>query len=314
MRIGHLSLRVTDMEKARHHYETVIGLIETHRDEDGTTYFKAWDEWDKYSVILNEAEYPGINYVAYKVETDSDLDSFKKRIGDRGIAVDDVAQGEIRSTGRGIRFILPSGHKMVLFAEKEIVGKSVGALNPDPWPDDIRGCGVMHLDHTLLVTELNPEARVNKVAEVASFFQEVLDFKLTEQIMVGPGNSIQAGAFLSCSSKPHDIAFVGGERVGFHHMAFFIESWSDVLKAADVLSKNKVRIDVSPTRHGITRGQTTYFFDPSGNRNETFAGLGYFVTKDMPTITWTEDHLGQAIFYHSREASPSFSGVYTEGA
>jgi len=25
-----------------------------------------------------------------------------------------------------------------------------------------------------------------------------------------------------------------------------------------------------PTRHGITRGQTIYFFDPSGNRNESF--------------------------------------------
>jgi catechol 2,3-dioxygenase len=313
IRIGHVSLRVTDIEKARNHYESVVGLIETHRDNDGTTYYKAWDEWDKYSVVLNPADHAGANYIAFKVENDADLDSLKKRISDVDIPVEDVEPGEIPFTGRCIRFTLPSEHKMVLFAEKEFVGKSIGNLNPEPWPDEIKGCGVMHLDHCLLIAELNPEAQVNKVAEVGKFFQEALDFKLTEQIMVGPGNTIQAAVFLSCSSTPHDIAFVGGERVGFHHMAFFLESWSDVLKAADVLSKHRVRIDVTPTRHGISRGQTTYFFDPSGNRNETFAGLGYFVTKDMPTVTWTEDHLGQSIFYHSRELSESFTGVYTEG-
>jgi len=313
MRIGHVSLRVTDMEKARNHYENVIGLVETHRDSDGTTYYKAWDEWDKYSLILNESDHPGANYAAYKVESDADLKSFKKRIRERGIKVEDVAAGEIPFTGRGIRFTLPSEHKMVLFAEKEFVGKSVGSLNPDPWPDDIKGCGVLHLDHSLWVAELNPPAGVNKVAEVTQFLQEVLDFKLTEQIMVGPAGSIQAGTFLSCSSKPHDIAFVGGDRPGFHHLAFYLEDWSDVLRSGDVLSKNKVKIDVAPTRHGITRGKTTYFFDPSGNRNETFAGMGYFVTKDMPTVTWTEENIGQAIFYHTRELNDGFTNVYTAG-
>ena len=40
---------------------------------------------------------------------------------------------------RAIRFTLPSSHRMVLFAEKEAVGRSVGAINPDPWPDDVKG-------------------------------------------------------------------------------------------------------------------------------------------------------------------------------
>ncbi len=58
-------------------------------------------------------------------------------------------------------------------------------------------------------------------------------------------------------------------------------------------------IDVAPTRHGITRGETTYFFDPSGNRNETFTGLGYLGQPDMPVITWTEEELARGIFYHN---------------
>ena len=37
---------------------------------------------------------------------------------------------------------------------------------------------------------------------------------------------------------------------------------------------NGIDIDIGPTRHGITRGHTIYFFDPVGNRNEVFTG-GY---------------------------------------
>jgi catechol 2,3-dioxygenase len=94
-------------------------------------------------------------------------------------------------------------------------------------------------------------------------------------------------------------------------LSFFLDSWHDVLKAADVMAKRKVRIDVAPTRHGITRGETIYFFDPSGNRNETFAGLGYLAQPDMPTITWTEESMGRGIFYHSGELVQSFLEVYT---
>jgi catechol 2,3-dioxygenase len=112
-------------------------------------------------------------------------------------------------------------------------------------------------------------------------------------------------------TTPHDIAFVGGAKSGLHHIAFFLDSWHDVLKSADVMAKNKTKIDVAPTRHGITRGETIYFFDPSGNRNETFAGLGYLAQRDRPVTTWTEDQLWNGIFYHTGEAVPSFTDVYT---
>jgi catechol 2,3-dioxygenase len=42
--------------------------------------------------------------------------------------------------------------------------------------------------------------------------------------------------------------------------------------------------------------------------------MGYFVTRDMPTITWTEENLGRAIFYHSRELNQNFTSVYTEAS
>lgn len=313
MRIGHINLRVLDMAAARHHYENVLGLIPTAEDDKGNVYLKGWDEWDKYSVILTPSDRSGMNHVAYKVESEADLDDIKARIQGLGRDVEEVVAGELPFCGPALRFSLPSGHLMYLYSEKELVGRSVGTTNPDPWPDGLKGAGVHWLDHCLLMCELNPETGVNKVAENEVFMREALGFRLTEQIMVGPGLQIQAGAFMTCTSKPHDIAFVGGPKMGLHHCSFFLDDWSDVLKAADIMGKNRVKIDVTPQRHGITRGGTIYFFDPSGNRNETFAGLGYFATPDMPVITWEEEAIGSAIFFHTGELNEAFTSVYTEG-
>lgn len=311
MRIGHANLRVMDMDAALRHYQNVLGLKETYRDNAGNVYLKCWDEWDKYSLILSPSDHAGLNHVAYKVEKDADLDALKERIEAYGIRTQMLPEGTLPATGRMLQFNLPSGHDLRLYAHKEQVGTDVGSLNPDPWPDDIKGSGVHWLDHCLLMCELNPEAGINRVAENTQFMKECLDFHLAEQVMVGPGNSIQAATWLFRSSTPHDIAFVGGPTNGLHHIAFFLDDWADVLKSADVMAKNKVKIDVAPTRHGITRGTTIYFFDPSGNRNETFAGLGYMAQPDRPVTTWTEDHLGRGIFFHSGELNEAFTSVYT---
>jgi catechol 2,3-dioxygenase-like lactoylglutathione lyase family enzyme len=84
----------------------------------------------------------------------------------------------------------------------------------------------------------------------------------------------QLGVWLERSHSPHDIAIVNGPNGALHHFAFWLDDWDQVCKAADILAFNGVQIDQGPTRHGITRGNTIYFFDPLGNRNEVLTG-GY---------------------------------------
>ena len=69
-------------------------------------------------------------------------------------------------------------------------------------------------------------------------------------------------------------------------------------------------VDIGPTQHGITRGETIYFFYPAGNRNEVFAG-GYFLLPGPPTHVWTPDQLGKGIFYVQRELNERFTTVFT---
>lgn len=306
MRIGHIDLNVLDIKETRDYYENIMGLTVEREDSDGTLYMKCWDEWDKYSLVLRPSDESTFNKIAYKVEKDSDLDELKAKIEAYGVDAEFLEAGSVAECGRILKFIAPSDHEFNLYAEKTFVGKTNGDMNPAPWPIETKGIKAHWLDHALLMAE-GPE----KVMAVTKFFQEVFDFKLAEQVCVGPDGSMQAATWLARTSTPHDLAFVAGPEAGMHHLAFFLDGWSDILRAADLMGMNNVKIDVTPQRHGITRGETIYFFDPSGHRLETFAGLGYLVQPDMPTITWTEDNLWRGIFYHTGEEAGSFTSAYS---
>ncbi|MDQ0175615.1 catechol 2,3-dioxygenase [Bacillus chungangensis] len=300
MRIGRLELRVLDLEESIHYYTNVIGLEETGRDKD-RIYLKAWDEYDHHSIILQKSDRAGMDHMGFKVADVYALEKLEKKIEAFGCTLTRITDRTRLAEGQAVRFEIPTGHSMELYTEIEQVGTSTGTFNPHPWPDGLRGIAPHRLDHTLLTGD--------DLETVTRFFKEVLGFHQTEKIVTVDGETM-VGSFLSATNKAHDLAFVKGPDNKFHHAGFFVDNWYEVLKAADILSKNKVQVEVTPTRHGITRGQTVYFFDPSGNRNEAFAS-GYLSYADFPTITWTEDKIGTGIFYHRREMIESFSKALT---
>ncbi|WP_375211018.1 catechol 2,3-dioxygenase [Hyphococcus sp.] len=310
MRISHVSLSVMDIEASINHYVNVVGMYLTHKASDGTAFLKCWDEWDKYSVVLTPSDRASLNHVAYKVENDSDLDLFERRINEYGIKTEMAPRDALPFCGRALQFRLPSGQIMYLIAEKEYVGKAVGVLNPDPWPDDRHGAGANFLDHCLLVGELNPEKGINRVVDTSEFLKATMDFSLSEKMMYGPDASVLGGAFLFRGAKPHDIAIFGSTGPGFHHLSFFLEDWNAVRHAGDIMGKNRVDVESPPNRHGVTRGETIYFFDPNGIRNETFGGLGYPSYPDMPEITWTPETAPRAYFFHTLRPLESFATVF----
>jgi catechol 2,3-dioxygenase len=304
LRPGHVQLRVLDLPKAVTYYTEVLGLIETARDGAGRVYFKAWDEHDHHSVVLREAGEAGMDFMGFRVDSPATLQSLAEAVKASGLASDTmwIEPGEHLRTGARFRFTVPTGHAIELFAEKEKVGNGMPYENPEVSPDDLKGMAPSRFDHCLLYgDDLDGTTRL---------FTEVLGFSLAERVVAGPEKMLIA-AFLTCSTKPHDIAFIRHpEKNKFHHASFMLDNWGEVLKAADIISKKRVSLDIGPTRHGITRGETIYFFDPSGNRNEVFSG-GYIYYPDKPMLTWTDDELGRAIFYHDRKLNENFLSVLT---
>jgi catechol 2,3-dioxygenase len=304
LRPGHVQLRVLDLEAAVRHYAEVIGLWEAARDDQGRVYFKAWDEHDHHSVVLREADTAGMDFMGFRVDSPATLKKLAEDIKASGLCTELqwIKAGEHLRTGERFRFTVPTGHAIELFAEKDKTGNGMPLVNPEVYPDGLKGMSPTRFDHCLLYgDDLDGSVKL---------FTEVLGFTLTEQVVAGP-DKLQIAAFLTCSNKPHDVAFIRHpEKNKLHHVSFLLDNWGEVLKAADIITRKRVSIDIGPTRHGITRGETIYFFDPSGNRNEVFSG-GYIHYPDRPMLTWTDDDLGRAIFYHDRKLNANFLNVVT---
>ncbi|MEX1147134.1 MAG: catechol 2,3-dioxygenase, partial [Sphingomonadales bacterium] len=296
-----VQIRVLDMEAALTHYCDRIGLFKVGQEADGRVYLHAMDEFDRHSVILREADEPGMDVMGFKVREDADLDRFRARLESIGMTVEDVPAGEQPGVGRRISFVAPTGHRFDLFADMEPCANGPMIQNPEICQMDPRGMEAQRFDHCLLYgDDLDGTVKV---------FTEALDFDVSETVTAPDG--VRIAAFMTCSNKAHDLAIVRHPEKGkFHHASFLLEDWGQVGRAADLITRYNISLDIGPTRHGITRGKTIYFFDPSGNRNEVFAG-GYHYYPDHPTRNWDAEEAGKAIFYYERQLNDRFMGVVT---
>ena len=303
LRPGHFQMRVLDLEESVKFYRDVMGLVEQGRDKQGRVYFKAWDERDHNSFIIRQADRAGVDFFGFKVESREALEKLDADLKAFGVKTERIPAGEMLETGERVRFEIPTGHQIELYADKTDVGNGMAYLNPEAWtPQAEKGIAPIRLDHCLLY---GPD--IDGAREI---FTKVLGFYLVEHVVLEDGKTDLA-IWLSCSIKAHDIAFVRHPEPGkLHHVSFLLESWEKVLRAADLMSMNRVSIDIGPTRHGVTRGTTIYAFDPSGNRFETFCG-GYQTYPDCKPIKWTMDEVGAGVFYHDRKLNETFLSVVT---
>ena len=302
IRPGHCQLRVLDLQEAERFYTDVMGLQPMGRDSSGRSFFKCLDERDHHSLILRQADRAGMDFYGFKVRDAATLDRLEAELRDYGIATERLPAGDLPETGQRVRFQAPTGHVFELYAFKKDVGNDYGMVNPEAVIINRKGISPVRLDHWQIH---GPDLDGSR-----ELFVKVLGFSVVERIVAEDGQT-DVAVWMSCSNKAHDIAFVRDERPNtLHHAAYLLESWEKVLYAADVMTVNRVSIDIGPLRHGITRGTTIYAFDPSGNRFETFCG-GYDYYPDMAPTVWSIDEMGRGVFYHTRQLNERFLSVVT---
>ncbi|NLT30890.1 MAG: catechol 2,3-dioxygenase [Propionibacterium sp.] len=301
MRMGYAHVRVTNMAEARQHYTETLGLIET-LDQDGKVYFKGWDEHDHHSVVIEEGGV-GVVKFGFKAENEDDIARVERACQTFGVTTERMSKGDNPEIGDGLRVFTPSDHVFEVYTEAGFVGSDVGYTNPEAFPRHTRGIGAPALDHALITAE--------DAALMERFLKDAFGYFTTEQVCTSLDDDAEKIAvWMTNNNQIHQLAVLAGPQGKLHHFAFRLDNWNDVGRSADLMAMDDVPIDVGPTRHGITRGQTVYFFDPSGNRNEVFAG-GYLAFPDRPTVTWTADQIGKGIFYHARELNERFTSVLT---
>ncbi len=239
--------------------------------------------------------------MSFKVEHEYDLDDLENKVQQWGYPVRRVSKGESVGQGESIRFETPSGQQMELVHDIEMVGRATASVNPAPVRRGPQG-------HRAAAPR--PRARHRRggrrLGEVLHGRPRLPD----DRAAARRRRATRPRCGWRRSHSPHDLAIVTGPNGGLHHFACWLDDWDHVRRSADILAYNGIQIDVGPTRHGITRGNTIYFFDPLGTRNEVFTG-GYRPDPDFPTITWTEDNIGRAVFYYEGELNQRFMSVHT---
>ena len=195
IRPGHVQLRVLDLEAGVRHYRDVLGLQETGRDANGRVYLKAWDERDHSSVILRQASQAGMDFFGFKVLDEATLDQLEQDVRAFGLETQRIPAGEMLETGERVRFTIPSGHKIELYATKTFVGNPLGDFNPKSWcKAQDTGIAPVRLDHCLLYGP--------NVGEVLELFTKVLGFHLTEYVTLPDSDVTSSSPRCSASTSP----------------------------------------------------------------------------------------------------------------
>ena len=280
--LGPVELLSPKAEESLRFFVDVLGM-EVEAQEGRSVYLRGWGDYQRYSLKLTESDTSGMALLGLRAWSPEALErrvAAVRAAGLGGAWLDSADRGR----GRGYRFSGPDGHPFELYYEVERYAPPEHlrpALKNQPQRYTGRGAAVKRLDH---VNVLSADVRTDR-----AFATDVLGYRLYERIQLDDGT--EAGAWLSASIAAHELIYTKdayGAHARLHHVAFWVDTREECLRAADLFLDHGVEIEAAPSKHAIAQGFFLYGIEPGGNRIEVTTG-GYFVyDPDHPATVWTE--------------------------
>ncbi len=289
-RIAHAELLTSRPDDSLRFFVDVLGMEEEAR-EGQSVFLRGWGDYLRYSLKLTESAQAGLGHLALRTWSPEALDRRVAAIEATGRGLG-WKEGDV-GHGPAYRFTDPDGHVFELLYEAERY-EPPEHLRPS-WKNQPqryvgRGAAVKRLDH---VNVLAADVRANRV-----FAQELLGYRLYERIELDDGS--EQGAWLSLSIAAHELIYVTdayGAHGRLHHLAFWVDTREECLRAADLFVEHGVYIEAAPSKHGVVQGFFLYGYEPGGNRIEVTTG-GYFVyDPDFEPIVWTAEERARGQFW-----------------
>jgi catechol 2,3 dioxygenase len=281
--LAHIELLTPKPDESLWFFTEVMGLQESGRSRD-SVYLRGWDDYEFHTLKLTAAEKPGMGHLALRARSPQALDRRVAAIKESGLDAR-WTEGDL-GHGPAYTFRSPDGHGVEIYYETEWYQPPEDlkpALKNQASRYPAQGANLRRLDHVNL---LAIDVRKNR-----QFFQDLLGFRLTEQLVFDDGS--EKGAWLAVSQKSYDIA-IAEDHTGvpgrFHHMTYAVDSREEVLRAADICLENGVFIETGPHKHAIQQTFFLYTYEPGGNRFEICnAGARLVLAPDWRTIVWTQE-------------------------
>jgi catechol 2,3-dioxygenase len=288
-RLGHVALRTPDLEASLRFFDEIVGLEVVERGRDAA-YLRAWGDHEHHTLALVAGDDGGLDHVGWRTRRPEDVELFRERLASSGIEVVEATAGSESGQGPAIRFRTPGGLPYELYHEVEkrpadpsrapFIKTNTGRV----WD---HGISPRRIDHVNFV--------LPNVAGEEAWSHDVLGFRTHEYLRLDDG-TIHA-SWLSVSPLAHDLAIGRGPapgQVGLHHLAYFVDNVTDVIRAAEIYCEHGIAPDHGPGRHGISQASCVYARDPgSGNRLELYSGSYLVLDPDWEPVEWTQTEYRQ---------------------
>ena len=281
--IGHVELLTPRLEESVSCFTDVLGMTVVGTEGD-SVHLRGESEYELSGLKLTASDRAGVGHIGIRTR---DAEALARRTA--ALAANGVAgawnEGDV-GHGPAYAFRAPDGHAIELYWETE-------RFVPEPPPAGLpplardrlgrrggAGVDVRRLDHISLLAA--------DVGRAAAFAWGALGFSLYDEVIEDDGSV--SGAWLSLGPRPLELVYAR-DRLGgagrLHHLAFWVDTREEVLRAADIFVDRGVPIEVAPAQHTIGRSFFLYGFEPGGNRIEVTTGAELVLDPDPPTRTWT---------------------------
>src|SRR5690625_2149082 len=283
--LGHVEISVTNFEKTLWFYIEVMGLALTKNDGE-RAYLRAWQDCDDHTLVLKASNTAEVERVGWRVSTKESLSLFEKLLTEMNVDFKWVEGGTNRALGDAIHIRSPSGVPIELYWEKELFITNDPALKSKlpshPSKYTAKGVSPRRFDHVNIM--------VNDVKKEQQWWTDLLG--IHHRYYIQNKEDTRLGSWLSRTNIAHEVAFMRNANqngASFHHLAYYLDSPDELIRAANIMAENDIKIEWGPGKHGTSGAQFIYVFDPSGHRVEIWTGGFLIFNPEWTPIEWTSD-------------------------
>jgi catechol 2,3-dioxygenase-like lactoylglutathione lyase family enzyme len=233
-RMGHIALRVPDLDAAVAFQQDVLGMVETERT--ARVSYLTCNERHHELMLIEDAVRRGYDHLAVEVEDAVALTAAMhsaQAVG--GHVIGTVYDGE-PGIDRAVRVLAPGGHVFKIFCGMEQV------------PAPPAGDRPLKFEHaSVKVRAMKPLER----------FLDGLGFGFSDRMGA-------TASWWHCDEDHHGMALVRAPRSELSHYAFTVADLNAMGRVADRLLNRDQRLIWGPSRHGPGNNRFMYFHDNDG--------------------------------------------------
>ncbi|MBS1881663.1 MAG: VOC family protein [Actinobacteria bacterium] len=246
MHIGHVALRVLDIDRAAELQRQALGLREVWRDENEVR-LTAGNK--SHELQLLRSPVSGLDHIGLEVESDDELQAvYDRALASGAEAVEDFPSED--GLGRAVRFIGPAD---IVYEVHNGMARAALA------PDEFKGRGARRLGHLGFIAEHQ--------REILAFWIDALGFRISDEI---PGEE----TWTRCDFDHHGLGAALGESGDvLHHVAWEVQDLPALAQLCDELSQYDLALSWGPVRHGPGYNISTYMLDTEGSMIEVYTDL-----------------------------------------